>query len=551
MNDLIRRHKIFFIVIVLVLLITLPLIVFQAQQQQTIKQRASGSTGDVSIALSPSSNSSPLKISDEFSVKIQINNSTLTPKYDVTSADVTLEYDPEQLSFVSFTPADRPFSTPIIAESSVGSFHLAVANPDGTNSTVEDAVIDVGTLKFKALKAEKANMAFSAAQVTAAGRDDALSVDYAATGAYTITDGSSSPTSSSEKQVELVFDPPSNSTPLEGIIPVTILMNNPTSLDISTMDITLKYDSGLSYVPSSFQLTAGNNFQSISTEQISDTFHFEAVSLASTKGENINIGTLQFKAEKTGPAEVKFKTAIIKSISQPGVDLTVDASAKGTYTVSAAGSDPIATLTPAPTEDPALSPTITITTTPTLSPAPGDTVIKLPEGAFATLFTIKNDKSPVSKKSQKLTMYLYDSTVNPNSDPKGERAAYKADADIDPSGANLSFNFKVVNPGTYKALLKGPKFLRTSIGTLIVPAAGGTLNIATLDKHLADGTGDVDNSNTINIADYRLIMGCWEKLPICAGEIAKNTDLNDDNVTDQIDHSIFLKSLSFAERNGD
>lgn len=193
------------------------------------------------------------------------------------------------------------------------------------------------------------------------------------------------------------------------------------------------------------------------------------------------------------------------------------------------------------------------TTLPTPIPAVGDTVIRLPAGAFKTLFTNKKDLSPITSNDQDLTIYLYKSTDDPSKDPKGLSVAVPGvNIKLASSGtASIGFYLGKVTPGTYKILLKSPKYLRTLVDTKEISATGGTV-ILNLNKNLADGAGDVDDNNILDIRDYNIILGCSgtkKSTSACTGKDA--ADLNDDGNIDGIDHNIFITSLSFTTREGD
>jgi hypothetical protein len=187
-------------------------------------------------------------------------------------------------------------------------------------------------------------------------------------------------------------------------------------------------------------------------------------------------------------------------------------------------------------------------------PGPNDTIIEfdLPNGAFNNLFKYSTDTLPITTKEQELTMYLYKSTDDPKKDPKGEKKTAKDNKKITYSATGtVSFDLGKVIKGTYKILLKSPKYLRAMIAEDVdIKGTGETIKITSLKKSLVDGAGDVNDDNVLNILDYNMILGCHDNntLP-CINKTA--ADLNDNGVIDGIDDNIFIKSLSFKTREGD
>jgi hypothetical protein len=255
--------------------------------------------------------------------------------------------------------------------------------------------------------------------------------------------------------------------------------------------------------------------------------------------------------------------------------ITANVNGSGTYHVSFTSNNPsIATVSPGYAPTAPFSTTVTIpanTTTGTTTirisvdfvdascetnanitvtsgAAAGDTIIQLPAGAFATLFT--NSKGElIAHADQNLTMYLYNLA-----DDTKTASAVKSNTPlttISSSGNSFSFSLGSVTAGQYKALLKSPKYLRVIEGNVTIPANGGTISLS-LAKRLADGAGDVNNDNALNILDYNAILGCvGDKKNTSTCTTGNAADLNDDGAIDGVDLNIFLVSLTFAHREGD
>lgn len=202
------------------------------------------------------------------------------------------------------------------------------------------------------------------------------------------------------------------------------------------------------------------------------------------------------------------------------------------------------------------TPTPILTSAPAPTARPDDTVITFDTSAFNYLFT--NDKGErITTKSKDLTIYLYDSTDTPaTSDPKGEEPIAKNNnpARLSPSGI-ISVNLGKVPAGTYKVLLKNSKYLRITLASnLNITSSGGEKTLATTNfsKRLADGIGDVDDNNVLNVADYNAIVGCLGSKQNTSSCVADDSaDLNDDGEIDGVDLNYFLVSLSFTSREGD
>jgi len=183
--------------------------------------------------------------------------------------------------------------------------------------------------------------------------------------------------------------------------------------------------------------------------------------------------------------------------------------------------------------------------------AAGDTVIQLPTNAFTTLFTYSASSELLMSKDQNITVYLYPSTFDLSTDPKGNSPTYKQIGVLSASTVTTTnFDLGPVTAGQYKVLLKAPQYLRVLEGTYTVPQGGGIIPL-TLNKNLVNGVGDTDNSNTLDSLDYGTILGCTGKRPNTVCTNKAGADLNGDGVVDQIDLSIFLRSLSFTNRSGD
>lgn len=200
----------------------------------------------------------------------------------------------------------------------------------------------------------------------------------------------------------------------------------------------------------------------------------------------------------------------------------------------------------------ASQPTVTPTPTPTF--VPGSTTVKLKTGGafgLGTIFKLSKDTAPFAKKDQSLSIFLYKST----DDPLIAAAVTQSAAILSYNTAQNkfanehAFNFTGSIPtGTYKILLKSPKYLRKNIGSLTV--ASGGLNTFDLNSNitLADGAGDVNNDNVLDIADYNVILACFGDKTCVNKEAA---DLNEDGKVDGIDINIFITGLSFTSRKGD
>jgi hypothetical protein len=189
-----------------------------------------------------------------------------------------------------------------------------------------------------------------------------------------------------------------------------------------------------------------------------------------------------------------------------------------------------------------------ITTTP---PGPGGSMtIRLAApgqaNVFTYLFKFDKDTSAITNKAQKLKLELYTTTADTKTN------AFRT-GNIDsfaPGASAPSFTINGLTNGTvYKVLLKSPKYLRMLEGNITAQAGNVTL---TLTKNLANGAGDINDDNKLDIGDYNQIVSCYgakKNTSSCTNSAA--ADLNDDGNIDGIDLNIFITGLSFAHREGD
>lgn len=347
------------------------------------------------------------------------------------------------------------------------------------------------------------------------------------------------------------------------VVNVGIIINNPDNRDISSVDFTLTYDSD--------KLTLNDflpegTYEPIINDNQPGTLHYvgENTSTDTTRTSStaVLVGTLHFLGKNVPSTPQSSTIEFTPDISQITVSDKTNSiplsRQSATVTVIAVGTSPTATPVPdGPTNTPTPTPPVgpTATPTPTQAPVPGETVMQFQGGLVNNIFKDK-DGILVSNKAQDLTIYLYKSTEDPALDPKGDKINSKYKNKINLSFTNglfsaPSLNFGKVDVGTYTVLAKSSKYLRKIITTVNVPPEGIAITIPSTFT-LADGIGDINDDNILDIIDYNIISSCFAIKANTASCISKNdVDLNDDGEIDRIDYGLFLKSLSFTSRKGD
>lgn len=97
--------------------------------------------------------------------------------------------------------------------------------------------------------------------------------------------------------------------------------------------------------------------------------------------------------------------------------------------------------------------------------------------------------------------------------------------------------------GTYTIKVKANQFLRRIIPGMQNITAGAL-------NQLAQATlinGDIDNSNSLSILDYNILIGCYSDflLPVsCTPENKIRADIDDDGAVNQYDYNLFLRELN-------
>lgn len=163
---------------------------------------------------------------------------------------------------------------------------------------------------------------------------------------------------------------------------VNLSLKNDSALDITGIDLTMLFDSGVTSL-TSFTPSSVFNQQLINTpNNTTGTFRYVAVSTSTDQitQTSINLGTLTFKAKGVGNSTVNFQ--VVKAVAHGQNQLLpVGENSVGTYTVTLPPTPtptPLPTATPTPTPIPTATPTPLPTVTPTPSPTPQPTATPTP-----------------------------------------------------------------------------------------------------------------------------------------------------------------------------
>jgi uncharacterized protein YkwD len=232
-----------------------------------------------------------------------------------------------------------------------------------------------------------------------------------------------------------------------------------------------------------------------------------------------------------------------------GVDMETDAAGSGYWTMefglnSGAANSVSVTATPSATATPTIAPTA--------SPAPSvSPTLIVPTG------TPEPETSDMLINAQ-VEIYGVGKTGNPNPKHKtrqviatiigpGAQVITTGTAYLTYDGSNYftgvihlgkmsqgAYFIKLISPFTLQALVK-PEFQNLKVNQ--------TNNLSPVTLYQGDMNGD----NVINIADYNLVLPCFQSLATCQN--VSELDYNDDGVVDVRDYNLFLQS--FQNQYGD
>lgn len=168
--------------------------------------------------------------------------------------------------------------------------------------------------------------------------------------------------------VALILNPLTGTSIVNNSFTVNLSLKNDNAFDITGLDISMQFDSGVTEL-TSFTASSVFNQQLINTpNNTTGTFRYVAVSTSTDQINQtaINLGTLTFKAKNVGSSTTSFQT--VKVVAHGSNELVaVGQNSVGTYTVTL---PPTSTPTPLPTATPTPLPTATPTPVPTATPTP-------------------------------------------------------------------------------------------------------------------------------------------------------------------------------------
>lgn len=282
------------------------------------------------------------------------------------------------------------------------------------------------------------------------------------------------------------------------------------------------------------------------------------------------VGTIQLAAigETTAPAIVGFgDRSQVLSVS-PGDEsnqnvlsttipayVTVVGYVSPTPSIVPTAYDPGTSImpSPSPTTDPYASPSVVPTTieytTPTVSPL----TTLLSFNVFIHGIGLSGDNvNPTSTLSNKnprhpqrtIEVQVFDNmndlvkTANGAITYSSASGSFIGTVDIGPSFVQGIYTVKVKESTHLRRLLPG-------ILTIIPKTENQIPDIALV-------AGDINNDNSINVADYNILIGCYsDLLPAisCTDSTKITSDLNDDGAVNQLDYNLFLREISIQTGN--
>ena len=109
-------------------------------------------------------------------------------------------------------------------------------------------------------------------------------------------------------------------------------------------------------------------------------------------------------------------------------------------------------------------------------------------------------------------------------------------------------DFGTLPSGSYTIAVRADQYLQKTATGIQTITAGQVNQIAPIFLI----TGDIDNNNQINIADYNILMGCYSDLTAaasCTSAQKKAADLTDDGNVNQLDYNLFIREI--GNRSGE
>ncbi len=156
-------------------------------------------------------------------------------------------------------------------------------------------------------------------------------------------------------------------------------------------------------------------------------------------------------------------------------------------------------------------------------------------------------KTPV----RNITVQIYD-TNNNLVDTRDENITYIPSAGIFKGTVSLKQGFTT---GSYRVLVKSPRYLRRALGGIQTITADTTNTIPSSSTVSTLTAGDIINDNAINILDYNVFISCSifskDGGAACSKDASYKalSDLNDNGIVDQDDYNLLLRE--WIVQNGD
>lgn len=229
---------------------------------------------------------------------------------------------------------------------------------------------------------------------------------------------------------------------------------------------------------------------------------------------------------------------------------------------------PIPTPSPTPIELPTSTPTPTNTPIPTQRPIPFPTVIPTPTNIF---LSPTQAPTPTSFGTRfKLDIFLHGIGKGGDSANQGglgnmlpihtkrvvslefyengtDFLLYRIDGTVDFNSLEGNF-IGVIDTGSY--IPNGSYILKLRSPSYLVKSFSG--NVSIINNQVIKlpivylVTGDINNSNSIDLLDYNLLIDCYSDFTPainCTPTMKAAADLSDDGKVDQVDYNLFLREL--------
>jgi hypothetical protein len=511
MEQIIALFKIYkrpiIIVAIVVFALSVPLVVSQVLKNQDIRQHADTAPA-VKIVFDPLTKT--LNLNDTFDLKISINTNT----NDISAVDGYLQYDHTLFTLTSVTPGTDYTQVPMPSTTPAAGLSANITQQEYVfvNKTVNPKIgptINPATFHFTAKAAGTGTITFGSLTSTQnptlklAASKIAASVPSespGATGIYTITDQSVSPTIAT-----------TNLTPT----------TTPQKISCSSENTSITFN-----MKSPYSVAADGPISSI--KYVSGEW------CAWSSSDTLNYAKCPVKCHD--PSQLTL-SADKKSIYFDFDTHYADNSGSCTYSITCSNASttitPTVTATPTPTKVP--------TPTPTL--APNETRVKL-SVLLPGIGIGSGDNANPQHSTKDISVQIFNSSDQKVFD-SSSTLVYSTVSGEYIGITSLGTSFVT---GSYYIKVKMANTLWKRLPGIVEITKGSDQNVA---QPATLVSGDMDGDNKLTIQDYNAVVSCFKAEAACTEQVANLSDINDNGkAKDDLLDFVILRT-GFATREGD